>query len=46
MGAALRYWQDGYGAFSVNPRAVDIVTAYIDRQYEHHNNTGFHPVLK
>ncbi|MCK4542633.1 MAG: hypothetical protein KAU17_10410, partial [Spirochaetales bacterium] len=35
------YWQDGYGAFSVNPRAVDIVTAYIDRQYEHHNKKTF-----
>ena len=30
------YWQDGYGAFSVSPRAVDKVVAYIENQYKHH----------
>ena len=31
------YWQDGYGAFSVSPRAVDKVVAYIENQHEHHS---------
>jgi putative transposase len=35
------YWQDGYGAFSVNPAEVDIVIAYIDNQYEHHRKRTF-----
>ncbi|MEA1910298.1 MAG: IS200/IS605 family transposase [Spirochaetota bacterium] len=35
------FWQNGYGAFSVNTRGVDIVTAYIDRQYEHHTKKNF-----
>ena len=35
------YWQDGYGAFSVNPREVDTVIAYIANQYEHHNKKTF-----
>lgn len=30
------YWQDGYGAFSVNPSEVDTVIAYIANQHEHH----------
>ncbi len=30
------YWQDGYGAFSVNPSQVDIVINYIANQHEHH----------
>ncbi len=34
-------WQNGYGAFSVNTRGVDIVTAYINRQYEHHTKKNF-----
>lgn len=25
------FWQDGYGAFSVNPAEVDIVVGYIER---------------
>lgn len=29
------YWQDAYGAFSVNPSQVDAVIDYIDRQHEH-----------
>ncbi len=35
------YWQDGYGAFSVNPREVDKVIAYIANQHEHHNKKTF-----
>ena len=30
------YWQDGYGAFSVNPSQIDRVIAYIENQNEHH----------
>ena len=29
-------WQEGYGAFSVNPTEVDIVVSYIANQKEHH----------
>ncbi len=35
------YWQYGYGAFSVNPAQVDIVTAYIANQHEHHSKKTF-----
>ena len=35
------YWQDGYGAFSVNPNDVDIVKAYIENQKEHHSKKTF-----
>lgn len=35
------YWQDGYGAFSVNPSGVHTVTAYIANQYEHHRKKTF-----
>ncbi len=35
------YWQDGYGAFSVNPKQVDIVTAYIVNQHRHHSKKTF-----
>ncbi len=35
------YWQDGYGAFSVNPALVDRVIAYIENQYEHHKKKDF-----
>ncbi len=31
------YWQNGYGAFSVNPTEVDAVVAYIANQHEHHS---------
>lgn len=31
------YWQDGYGAFSVNPREVNKVIDYISNQHEHHD---------
>ncbi len=35
------YWQDGYGAFSVNPSEVDIVIKYIENQKEHHRKKTF-----
>ena len=35
------YWQDGYGAFSVNPAQVDRVIAYIEFQHEHHRKKDF-----
>jgi putative transposase len=35
------YWQDGYGAFSVNPKGVDRVTRYISTQHEHHQKTSY-----
>ncbi|MCP4551962.1 MAG: IS200/IS605 family transposase [Bacteroidetes bacterium] len=35
------YWQDGYGAFSVNPTEVDTIIAYINNQHEHHRKKAF-----
>lgn len=35
------YWQDGYGAFSVNPSEVAIVVNYIANQKEHHRKKTF-----
>jgi hypothetical protein len=35
------YWQDGYGAFSVNPAEVETVVAYINNQQEHHKTKTF-----
>ena len=35
------YWQDGYGAFSVNPAQIDIVINYIENQKEHHTKKTF-----
>ncbi len=35
------YWQDGYGAFSVNPSEVDKVIAYISNQHEHNSKKTF-----
>jgi hypothetical protein len=35
------YWQDGYGAFSVNPSQVDIVINYIANQKTHHQKKTF-----
>ena len=32
------YWQDGYGAFSVNPSEVEVVTHYIANQKKHHSS--------
>ena len=35
------YWQDGYGAFSVNPSQLGVVEQYIENQYQHHEQTSF-----
>ncbi|SMD43880.1 REP element-mobilizing transposase RayT [Aquiflexum balticum DSM 16537] len=35
------YWQDGYGAFSVNPTEVNTVIKYIENQAEHHKKRTF-----
>lgn len=35
------YWQDGYGAFSVNPSQIDIVRDYIINQEKHHQKKSF-----
>lgn len=35
------YWQDGYGAFSVNPAEVDTVIRYITNQHKHHSKKIF-----
>ena len=35
------YWQDGYGAFSINPTQVDDVIKYIVNQKEHHKKVSF-----
>ena len=29
------YWQNGYGAFSVNPSQVNVICEYIENQKEH-----------
>ncbi len=35
------YWQDGYGAFSVNPKEIDVVRQYIQNQHQHHQRITF-----
>jgi len=35
------YWQNGYGAFSVNPSEIDRVITYIENQKEHHRKKTF-----
>ena len=35
------YWQNGYGAFSVNPGGLDRVKDYIIKQHEHHSGKSF-----
>ena len=35
------YWQDGYGALSVNPIQIDVVRNYIENQVEHHKTKTF-----
>lgn len=35
------YWQNGYGAFSVNPSEVDVVINYIANQKQHHQKKNF-----
>jgi putative transposase len=40
------YWQDGYAAFSVNPKEIDAVRFYISNQEEHHQNMSFQDELR
>lgn len=35
------YWQDGYGAFSVNPSEIEKVIVYIQDQHQHHQKVSF-----
>lgn len=35
------YWQNGYGAFSVNPTELEVVRNYIINQEEHHTRKTF-----
>ena len=35
------YWQNGYGAFAVNPSELDVVIRYIENQHEHHQKRPF-----
>ena len=35
------YWQDGYGAFSVNQEGLGRVKDYIHKQHEHHRWKSF-----
>lgn len=35
------YWQNGYAAFSVSPRNVEMVRDYVARQEEHHRSETF-----
>ena len=35
------YWQDGYGAFSVNPAEIAVVVRYIENQAAHHQKRNF-----
>ena len=35
------YWQDGYGAFSINPSQIDAVIDYIANQKVHHATKTF-----
>lgn len=35
------FWQDGYGAFSVNPKQVEVVQQYIFQQHLHHSHQSY-----
>ena len=35
------FWQNGYGAFSVNPAQVEVVKEYIESQHQHHAKKTF-----
>jgi REP element-mobilizing transposase RayT len=35
------YWQNGYGAFSVNPTETEHVVSYIQNQHAHHTHRSF-----
>jgi putative transposase len=34
-------WQDGYGAFSVGQRDIDVIKNYIEHQIDHHRKKDF-----
>jgi REP element-mobilizing transposase RayT len=40
------YWQNGYGAFSVNPSDLDRVITYIENQEVHHRKKTFQDEYK
>lgn len=46
LGYSNFYWQDGYAAFSVNPKGVDRVTTYIKNQKQHHQKNTFQDELR
>ena len=35
------YWQNGYGAFSVNPAEIEVMKNYILTRKEHHRKKTF-----
>ncbi|WP_083988398.1 transposase [Chryseobacterium arthrosphaerae] len=35
------FWQDGYGAFSVSEKDVQMITNYIKKQRQHHQKHDF-----
>ena len=39
-------WQSGYGCFSVSVSNLDVVSAYIDHQIEHHRKMTFQDELR
>jgi putative transposase len=43
---AVLYWQDGYGAFSVDGKRLPYIIRYIERQKEHHREKSIIPILE
>ena len=35
------HWQSGYGVFGISPKEIDMTTAYIRNQKEHHREISF-----
>jgi REP element-mobilizing transposase RayT len=40
------YWQNGYAAFSVDPKNMDGLISYIANQHEHHSKNDFQNELR
>ncbi|MBE2199810.1 MAG: IS200/IS605 family transposase [Anaerolinea sp.] len=40
------YWQDGYGAFTVDGKRLPYIIRYIERQKEHHRANELIPILE
>ena len=40
------YWQDGYGAFSLNPTDIEAAIDYVNNQAEHHKQRSFQEELR